>query len=584
MTEEPRPSKRFVLPLWCRLFAIVLPGLGIAGAVQGAERRVPGDYGTIQLAIDASAPGDTVVVEPGTYRESILLRSDITLRGEETARTFLAGNGEDPVIRANGVTGVRISDFTFIELTTGMEISGGADVTVAANVFDCGRGDGVRVLDSAAADISNNTFYDCATAVQRDNDGVRIRSNLFYDNTTAIAPVTLTANISYNGFLTNGENGPTGTQALVGEPMRFISVDKRDFHLRYSSNVIDKGDENDTDIIDGTRADMGAYGGPYADPTPYPVSGLGVQVNGIDSVTVSWEANAAYLIAGYKLYYGTDASFGGSEAAEGPSPIDVGDVTQYSLTGLAAAVPARLDAPRLQRVSPAHRELEVAWSAVNGASGYKVHYGVDAVGEKVVDVGDRTSYRLTGLENGVVYRVAVSAYSQATYHFGVTAYDSTAARHESPLTGESRIQAKIGEVVDSPLSNEMSAFPEALRPYPDLPDEGCFVATAAYGFYSAPQVQLLRDFRDRYLMTSATGREFVRWYYTYGPVAARWLDSHPVFKPAVRVALFPLIAVAGLMLDGGHFYLVPVMMLCGILVTMAALILRAKRRFIRGEA
>ncbi len=550
----------------------------VASVIQAAERNVPGDYRTIQLAIDASQPGDTVVVEPGTYRESLTLRSDIVLRGRETARTLLSGGGEDPVIVADGVTGVRISNFTFVELSTGIRITGAADVIIAANVFDCGGGEGVNVLDSAAADVSNNTFYDCNPAVRRSHDGVRIRSNLFYDNAVAMAPAGLTANISYNGFLSNDENGPVGTDALVDEPMRFISIAKRDFHLRYASNVIDKGDESDTDAIDGTRADMGAYGGPYADPTPFPVSGVSIQVRGTDSATLSWEENAAYRIAGYRLYYGTDTRLQGSEAAEGASPVDVGDVTQYTLTGLAASVPDVVEEPRLISLIPAHQSLAIEWSAVDGASGYKVHYGVNAVTERVIDVGERTAYRLSGLENGVVYRVAVSAYSQATYHFGVTAYDNTPERHESVLTGDSRIAAKLGEVVESPLSNELSAFPEPLRPYPDLPDEGCFVATAAYGYYSAPQVQLLREFRDRYLLGNGVGRVLVRWYYRHGPAAARWLEAHPVFKPVVRAALFPFIAVAGLAIEGGRFYWVSVMMPAGILVTMAALFLFRRRR------
>jgi hypothetical protein len=55
----------------------------------------------------------------------------------------------------------------------------------------------------------------------------------------------------------------------------------------------------------------------------------------------------------------------------------------------------------------------------------------------------------------------------------------------------------------------------------------------------------LREFRDRYLMTNALGRAFVRWYYQNGPVAAQFINDHPVFKPVVRAALMP--AVGGAM-------------------------------------
>jgi len=89
-------------------------------------------------------------------------------------------------------------------------------------------------------------------------------------------------------------------------------------------------------------------------------------------------------------------------------------------------------------------------------------------------------------------------------------------------------------------------FPEALVAYPNLPNtsQGCFIATAAYGFYSAPEVQALRNFRDQFLLTNAPGNAFVSWYYSHGPAAAVWLNEHPQCKPLVRAALLPAIAMA----------------------------------------
>ena len=52
--------------------------------------RVPDDYSTIQAAVDAAGPGDTILVRPGIYREALDLGNrDIALVGEEGAHVTI---------------------------------------------------------------------------------------------------------------------------------------------------------------------------------------------------------------------------------------------------------------------------------------------------------------------------------------------------------------------------------------------------------------------------------------------------------------------------------------------------------------
>jgi uncharacterized repeat protein (TIGR01451 family) len=67
----------------------------IISRTTATEHRVPSAFGTIQEAIDAAVDGDHVVLDSGTYRESLDLRGKkITLRSSADARaTILDGEG-----------------------------------------------------------------------------------------------------------------------------------------------------------------------------------------------------------------------------------------------------------------------------------------------------------------------------------------------------------------------------------------------------------------------------------------------------------------------------------------------------------
>ncbi|MEA1960780.1 MAG: S8 family serine peptidase [Bacillota bacterium] len=60
-------------------------------------------------------------------------------------------------------------------------------------------------------------------------------------------------------------------------------------------------------------------------------------------------------------------------------------------------------------------------------------------------------------------------------------------------------------------------------------DEGCFIATAAFGSYLDSHVQTLRVFRDEILLNSAWGSWFVEQYYRFSPPIAGMIVSHPIW-------------------------------------------------------
>ena len=77
---------------------------------------------------------------------------------------------------------------------------------------------------------------------------------------------------------------------------------------------------------------------------------------------------------------------------------------------------------------------------------------------------------------------------------------------------------------------------------------GCVVATAAYGSPLEEKVGVLRDFRDRILMKSQAGKQFVSFYYAHGVPVAEAVAQSEWLKAMVRVMLLPLVGVAKLLL------------------------------------
>lgn len=259
---------------------------------------VPTDYGTIQDAIDASSDGDIVCVEAGEYWENLTIDFvDIYLVGlDGAASTIIDGGGvTHTIIIQNGSTAT-VDGFT---IQDGNNWWGGgvyiyeASPTIRHCVITGNLPYGIAVWNSAAPTIENTlmveniyrglyvTNYATPVVVNsvlagnlRDGMSVYTGSTVYLMNSIVynngdygVAYGSSSASVvsSYNDVYGNSKGDYYGGASasstdLAEDPL--IS-DWALYTVDSASVCVDQGDPDSSyNDVDGSRNDMGAYGGP----------------------------------------------------------------------------------------------------------------------------------------------------------------------------------------------------------------------------------------------------------------------------------------------------------------------------------
>jgi len=142
--------------------------------------------------------------------------------------------------------------------------------------------------------------------------------------------------------------------------------------------------------------------------------------------------------------------------------------------------------------------------------------------------------------------VIIEAIPESGYEFNE--WSGNAAETDNPIT----------ITIDSDTSVRANFLAVSEQPEEKAKDDifhfTCFIATAAYGSPDHPHVEVLRDFRDEYLMDNKIGREIVDLYYKYSPSVARKIEQNGILKVAVRIHLVPFVAFSYSMIKFGPIF------------------------------
>ena len=468
------------------LFALVLVmSLGLATAapvLAGTVIHVPGDYPTIQAALNASKDGDTIMVAAGEYDAfQVIEKNDISIIGAEGATVTTAAYFIEDIlymawVSISGNITIEGIDFDGTEVS---EEDLGAGILYWASTGSIADLTVENIAGNASAGVAIVSFFGTSVV---DLSGVTI------ENSTAgiyVSYATLEAhfnNIAGNdlyGLYVEGSTTVDATHNWWGDA---------------------SGPYHETLNPDGMGDEVYCYEEASADFEPWLESEVAAEVTETvpdgGTVDATEEADTEVVVDGtatvtVALY---DDNPGGS------APTGFSSVDKY----IDVYVPDTTEVTELEiRLYYTDAEVEAA------------------------DV-DEESLRLFWWNDTAWVQCSDSGVNTASTN-GYSGY----------------MWAKIRATGTTPSLDDLQGDEFGGYGHPsETPGGGCFIATAAYGTDTAKELGILREFRDEVLLPNSLGAEFVSLYYKTSPPIADFISQHEVLRTAVRVGFVdPIVAI-----------------------------------------
>jgi parallel beta-helix repeat protein len=162
--------------------------LGASFVSQTSVIHVPGNYSTIQAAVNAASPGDTISVASGVYYENVIVNKSLKILGENNTDTIVRGVLANFTFRSTievRADSVEISGLTVRNGYSGIYLNGSKYCNIHGNILTAtAQGGGISLSHSSDNTIANNTAID--NGVPGDLGG-SVGINVEYSNSNLIS-------------------------------------------------------------------------------------------------------------------------------------------------------------------------------------------------------------------------------------------------------------------------------------------------------------------------------------------------------------------------------------------------------------
>ena len=289
--------------------------------------------------------------------------------------------------------------------------------------------------------------------------------------------------------------------------------------------------------------------------------------------TLAWDANSETNLCGYYIHYKTDPNstdYYGIGADQGNSPIripindpnhpnyiDPDEEPEFTLTGLD-------DDLNYYFALTAYNSKDISSDFSNEVALVQI---ISPAENFAVGPTEEGQFYISGhAPPGVVDVYAVDGEGEKLLGMAKVENDRTWSLNADFLAsgvseGFVGLAARSGEIE----SDEVLGTYGVVTHFSEGSDSGgwggtgCFIATAAYGSYFEPHVEILKEFRDRNLLRTKLGHAFVRFYYRHSPPIADFIAEYEILKALARIGLMPLVAISYVSLNS-HILLALIIM------------------------
>lgn len=254
--------KRKTIVLAVTLASILTSAIDVFSTTWYVKPDQTGDAPTIQAAIDSTRVGDTVLVAPGTYKQSWIecgYKDTLSIIGEEGAENTILQVTDPPLhMLVHHCDSLFLKGFTFENsLLGGVKFYLCSRVSVIENIFRFNQGDAINFEVCSGVVMNSNLIYSntygisCVdqnynvtisnnTIAGQDEYGLYlypanryvISNNIVYNNAIGVHSFAVDHAFACNNAYNNGVNyqllffpDPTGTDGNISVDPQFCGVD-----------------------------------------------------------------------------------------------------------------------------------------------------------------------------------------------------------------------------------------------------------------------------------------------------------------------------------------------------------------------